>query len=348
MKRFAILAAPAVLLVAALLQAEPVLSRPETVAGRIIIYPDHRDPKLFYYVPTSLVLAQTFGKPRFFFYKYMHVKQGAAGGLSTTSGGVLGLDVELGDDSQALKAAKGAGFEYRPVPIEAMEIALSYTGLEGDATGQEKQEKKELASNRVLWAGKNFSLPLSGASASYLWALFEEKKAAGLSVECSFSYGGYELDEEGKLKPGERGGRLSLAVPVSMDDQPDLFKVINLAEKFSFNYRRLSVICFDFLNNPAGGLAKLTVEIEIRTARGQRDFKTVSFSAGSEPQVDLEFNIPEAKGGKYRYRLTRIYGDGRSERSEWQEGDNAFLDLSTYDTVIKNETSKPAAGGGRW
>lgn len=330
---------------AAVLRAEPVLTRPETVAGRIIIYPDHRDPKLFYYVPTGLALSQTFGKPRFFFYKYVHVKEDAAEGPRTTAGGVLSLAVEFGDETAALKESKGPGFDFRPVPIETLEIALSYTGIEGDAAAP---EKKELASNRVLWAGKNFTLPLSRESASYLWKIFEDRKAAGLSVECSFSYGGYDLDEEGKLKPGERSGRLSLAVPVSMDGQPDLFKVINLAGKFSFSFRRLSVLCFDFVNGAAGDLVKLTAEVEIRTARGQRDFKTVSFSAGSEPQVDLEFNIPEARGGKYRYRLTRFHGDGRSERSEWQEGDSAFLDLSTYDTVIKDETSKPAAGGGRW
>jgi len=314
------------------IQADPLLTRPETVAGKIIIYPDHRTPKLFYYVPTSLILGRTFGQPRFFFYKYIHVKEDSVEGPKTTTGGVLALSVEFGDDTETLKALKGPGFEYRPVPIETLDAVLSYTGIEAEEAAVEKQE---LTSNKVLWAGKNFTLPLSSSSASYLWQIFEDKKAAGLSVECSFSYGGYELDEEGKLQPGERAGRLSLAVPVTMDDNPDLFKVINLAEKFSFNFRKLTVLYFDFVNETNGDLAKLTVEIEITTARKQRDFEVITFARGTDPQVDLEFDIPEAKGGKYRWRATKIYADGRSEKSGWQEGDNFFLDLSSYELTIK-------------
>jgi hypothetical protein len=316
----------------AALLADPLLTKPEIIAGKIIIYPDHRTPKLFYYVPTGLVLSQTYGQPRFFFYKYVYVKEDAPEGPKTTAGGVLTLSVEFGDETETLKAIKGTGFEYRPVPIETIDIVLSYSGIEGEEAGA---EEKELASNKVLWTGKNFTLPLSRESASYLWKIFEDKKAAGLSVECSFSYGGYELDEEGKPQPGERSGRLSLAVPVSMENNPDLFKVINLAEKFSFNFRRMSVLCFDFVNGTSNNLVKLAVEIEIKTARGQRDFKIVTFASGTEPQQNLEFNIPEAKGGKYRWRATRVYADGRSERSSWQEGDNAFLDLSTYELNIR-------------
>ena len=58
--------------------------------------------------------------------------------------------------------------------------------------------------------------------------------------------------------------------------------------------------------------------------------------AGSEPQVDLEFDIPEAKGGTYKYRVTRVFADGRSEKGPWKEGGETFLDLSTYDIAVKD------------
>ena len=321
------------------LLADPVLTRPETVAGRIIIYPDHRNPKLFYYVPTALQLSQSFGQPNFFFYKYVYVKDQGEAGPKTTAGGVLTLSVEFGDDSEVLKREKGVQYEYRPVQIETMEISLSYTGLEAEKTKEESTaESQTLGSNKVLWTGKNFSFPLSRESASYLWKIYEEKKAAGLGVECEFSYGGYEINEEGRLQPGERSGRLSLDVPVSMEQYPELFKVINLAQKFSFNYRKMSVICFDFVNGLNKDVVKMTVEVESTTARGQKDVKSVVFSSDSQPQYDLEFNVPEAKGGKYRYRITRVYADGRSVRSDWQEGDNAFLDLSSYALVIRDNS----------
>jgi len=315
------------------LLADPLLSRPETVDGRILIFPDHKAPNVYYYVPAGLALVRAFEKPQFFFYKYVYVKADAPGGPQTITGGVLTLAVEFSDETEALRKAKGPAVEFRPVPIEALTCVLSYTRLEPEAGGEKAEE---LARKELLWTRKSFTLPLGRDSASYLWKIFEDGKATGLSVECEFGFKGYELDDEGKLKEGGRDQRLSFAVPVSMADDPALFKVVNLADKVSFNYRRMSVLCFDFVNGTNGESVKLTVEIEILTAKKQRDFKTVTFMSGSEPQVDLAFDIPEAKGGTYKYRLTRIFADGRSEKSGWTAGGEMFLDLSTYDIVDKN------------
>ena len=315
------------------LHADPLLSRPETVGGRILIFPDHRAPNVYYYVPAGLALVRTFDRPQFFFYKYVYVKADAAGGPQAIAGGVLALAVEFADETEALRQAKGQAIEFRPVPIEALTCVLSYSRLEPEGGGERTEE---LAKKELLWTRKSFTLPLGRDSASYLWKIFEDGKATGLSVECEFGFKGYELDDEGKLKDGERSARLSFAVPVSMSADPGLFQVVNLADKVSFNYRRLSVLCFDFVNGTSGGTVKLTVEVEILTAKKQRDFRTVTFMAGSEPQVDLAFDIPEAKGGTYKYRLTRILADGRSEKGEWTAGGDMFLDLSTYDIVDKD------------
>jgi hypothetical protein len=317
---------------ASALRADPLFSRPETVDGRILLFPDHRTPNVYYYVPAGLALVRSFGRPQFFFYKYVYVKADAPGGPQTIAGGVLTLAVEFADETEVLQKARGTAYEFRPVPIDALTCVLSYSRIEA----QGGEEKEELAKKELLWTKKSFTLPLGRDSASYLWKIFEDGKATGLSVECEFGFKGYELDDEGKLKDGERSGRLSFAVPVAMAADPDLFKVVNLADKISFNYRRLSVLCFDFVNGTAGKTVKLAVEVEILTAKKQRDFQTVTFTAGSEPQADLAFDIPEAKGGTYRYRLTRTYADGRSEKGEWQEGGDMFLDLSTYDIVEKD------------
>jgi len=315
------------------LLADPLLSKPETVGGRILIFPDHKAPNVYYYVPAGLALVRSFDKPQFFFYKYVYVKADAPEGPRTIAGGVLTLAVEFADETEALRKAKGAAYEYRPVPVDKLTCVLSYTRLE--AEGQEKQ-KEELAKKELLWTRKSFTLPLGRDSASYLWKILEDGKATGLSVECEFTFGGYEFDDEGKLKAGERDSRLSFAVPVSMTADPGLFKLINLADKISFNYRRMSVLCFDFVNGTNGKVSKITAEVEILTAKKQRDFKTVTFVAGSEPQMDLEFNIPEAKGGTYRYRVTRIFEDGRSEKGGWKEGGDMYLDLSSYEIEGKN------------
>lgn len=345
MRRGAVAVGLAVLMGGASLFADPLLSRPETVNGRILIFPDHRSPNIYYYVPAGMALGRTFGQPQFFFYKYVYVKPDAPAGPQTIAGGVLALSVELADDTEALRKAKGPGIEFRPVPIEELTCALSYTRLEPEGGGEKTEE---LAKRELLWTRKSFTLPLGRDSASYLWKIFEDAKATGLSVECAFAFKGYELDDEGKLKAGERSARLSFAVPVSMAGDPDLFKVVNLADKVSFNYRRLSVLCFDFVNGTSGETVKISVEVEILTAKKQRDFRTVMFTAGSEPQVDLAFDIPEAKGGTYRYRLTRIFADGRSERGAWTAGGEMFLDLSTYEIVAKDRPGGwgPGEGGG--
>ena len=313
--------------------ADPLLSKPETVGGRILIFPDHKAPNVYYYVPAGLALTRSFGKPQFFFYKYVYVKADAPEGPQTIAGGVLALAVEFMDETETLRAAKGAAYEFRPVPIDKMTYVLSYSRLE---PGDPEEKKEELAKKELLWTRKSFTLPLGRDSASYLWKIFEDGKATGLSVECEFTFGGYEIDDEGKLKDGERDHRLSFAVPVSMADDPGLFKLVNLADKVSFNYRRMSVLCFDFVNGTNGETAKITAEIEILTAKKQRDFRTVAFMSGSEPQVDLEFDIPEAKGGTYKYRITRIFTDGRSEKSGWKVGGETFLDLSTYNIEAKD------------
>ena len=313
--------------------ADPLLSKPETVGGRILIFPDHKAPNVYYYVPAGLALVRTFEKPQFFFYKYVYVKADAPEGPQTIAGGVLTLAVEFMDETETLRTAKGAGFEYRPVPFDKLTCVLSYNRLE---PGEPEEKKEELAKKELLWTRKSFTLPLGRDSASYLWKIFEDGKATGLSVECEFTFGGYEIDDDGKLKDGVREQRLSFGVPVSMTADPGLFKLVNLADKVSFNYRRMSLLCFDFVNGTNGETAKITAEVEILTAKKQRDFKTVAFMAGSEPQVDLEFDIPEAKGGTYKYRLTRVFADGRSVKGEWKEGRETFLDLSTYDIAVKD------------
>jgi hypothetical protein len=334
MKRACAAAAILTAAVTVFLGADPLLNRPETVNGTILIFPDHAKPGIFYYMPAGLALARTFGAPQFFFYKYVYVRPDAGAGSETLAGAVLALSVEFTDETETLRRLKGTSFEYRPVPVDRIKCALSYAEI---GTEDPEAAKTTLAERELPWTKKSFTLPLRRESATLLWKIFEERKSTGLSVECEFAFSGYEL-EENTYKEGERSSRLSLAVPVSMEDNPGLFKVINLADKVAFNYRRMSVLCFDFANGTNGETVKLTAEIEIVTAKGQRDFKTVSFAAGTEPQQDLEFAVPEAKGGRYRYRVTRTTGDGRAEKTDWAEGDDTFLDLTTYEIAVKDKT----------
>ena len=342
--------------------ADPVLNQMKTVAERIVVFPDHQNPRSYYYVPSTLNLSQSYGKPQFFFYKYVYIKQDSSG-TTQTAGGVLSLSIELSDERAALEQMMGGSYEYKVVPIDTMRSTLIYNAIGGEKQASPSMEAKsgtgadagsgssaikeegsesggaakpeKLAGREAPFTKKSFTIPLGKESASYLWKIFEEKKSLGLSIDCEFSYDGYEL-KEGKYEDATRTDRMSIPVMVSMEHNPDLFKVINLANKVSFTYRTLTILCFDFANEVNPDVMKKTVEVKIETAKGQKDSKTASFSKDSEPQQELSFNIPEKKGGTYQYRITRVFKDGRSEKGEWKEGNDAYLDLSEYEFLVTN------------
>ena len=53
--------------------ADPLLSNGRIIGDRIMVFPDHAAPNVFYYVPTGMDLTQAYGKPQFFFYKYVYI-----------------------------------------------------------------------------------------------------------------------------------------------------------------------------------------------------------------------------------------------------------------------------------
>ena len=67
--------------------ADPLLSKPEIVGGRILIFPDHKAANVYYYVPAGLALVRSFNQPQFFFYKYVYVKSDTSEGPQTIAGG---------------------------------------------------------------------------------------------------------------------------------------------------------------------------------------------------------------------------------------------------------------------
>jgi len=80
-------------------QADPLLSQGRMIGERIMLFPDHATPNVFYYVPTKLDLTRAYGKPQFFFYKYVYIKSDSSGETERMAGGVLTLSVEFSDES---------------------------------------------------------------------------------------------------------------------------------------------------------------------------------------------------------------------------------------------------------
>ncbi len=312
-------------------QADPLLSQGRMISDRIMVFPDHATPNVFYYVPTKLDLTRAYGKPQFFFYKYVYIKSDSSGETERMAGGVLTLSVEFSDESAELMEMMGRNLEFKPIPVEELICVLNYSVFDG-----EEKEEEMLSQRKTPWTKKNFTIPLSRKTAPYLWEIFEGEKSLGLSLDCEFTYSGFEL-KEGKFEEAQRTDRMAFPVALSMKEYPDLFKVINLADKISFNYRQMTVLCFDFVNETNPDVMRKIVEIEIETARGQRDSQRIYFSKDSETQQDLEFDIPEKRGGTYRYRITNISHDGRAKRGEWQQGNDFYLDVSEYEILVKDK-----------
>jgi len=101
------------------------LEHPIGLLRGLMIYRDHAEPNLFYYVPERPRLARNNGVPELFFAKYRRDitdNQSFEEGESL-GGGLLSFTVDLGVDDSALQAIRGeladfADGDIRLVPIQ--------------------------------------------------------------------------------------------------------------------------------------------------------------------------------------------------------------------------------------
>lgn len=274
--------------------------------------------------------------PNFFLYKYIAVKTAEFNidPKTPSKGGRLSMTLHmpaLSRDKIALwQSIKGSGAVFLPLPASAMNLKLLLT--EVNAGGADTTTAGE---RNAPFTTESVGVGLSAESTTLLWSALEKKGNLGLIADVTLSTPGFDFQQtsEGKweYKEASRTDRFSVPLDISRDEFPSLFAVINLAQKTSFRYRSMKVMCFDFANETTEGLARVSVEVEITTGRGQSERQTAVFTPRSDPEAALNFKVPERKGGTYRFRVTRIMEDGTTTVDPWMPGDDAVLDVTRYE-----------------
>ncbi|MGH8104331.1 MAG: hypothetical protein ACREJQ_07415 [bacterium] len=332
--------------------AAPQFDRGEMLTDGTVIFPDTTEFGVYYYVPTRIQLRRdaSSGKPEFFLYKYIAVKsaESKTDPKKTTKGGRLSLTLEMPNPTEDMlsrwKQVKGAYSIFRTFAPEKMTLKLIYTEV-----AQTAPESRSVAERDAPFTSQSLAVATSAETATLLWNTLEHKGNIAISADVTLTTKGFELVDKPDGKKGEkeykemsRTDRFSMPVDISREQYPNLFGVINLAQKVGFKYRSLRVLCFDFANETAPGLAQVNVDVEITSGRGQTERKTAVFTPRGDSEQTLEFKVPEKRGGTYRYRVTRISGSGDATVEDWTPGDDAFLDVTRYEI----ESGGEKVGGG--
>jgi hypothetical protein len=253
-------------------------------------------------------------------------------------GGVVAftLDRPQPSDSQlaAWRARKGAGARFQPLPLTTVRCSLLLVDPAAPT-----EEGLAVARRSAPWTARSFSVGLSSEQASLLWAELEQPGNLGLVADVELVAEGYAL-RGGESGPAvyertERRDRFSVALPVSRQQHPELFAVVHGAEKAAFDYRELTLFCFDFVNQSIPGLALVSVEVETTTPRGQRERHSDYFTPDGEAIRTLELRVPLPPGAVHRYRVTRVLDSGETLAGPWKQGAGPFLDVSETDLEIK-------------
>jgi len=171
--------------------ALPLLTEPEEIEG-LVIYPDEKDARIFYYVPGRIRLATTDDTPHFSFRRMRYVGTKLMGDQGTFRGrGDIAFTVEFEDVGAKVRAARNVlkrrnrRATLRPIPVEKVEAELVYSVIEGDdvqrgerlATGlwaEPPTAPSNDSGDTVRWESKSFEIPLNPRTTQLMWEAYEK------------------------------------------------------------------------------------------------------------------------------------------------------------------------------
>ncbi len=191
----ACVAAAGVLLIALLCghaAALPLLTVRETIEG-LVIYPDDKEARVFYYVPGRIELAETDGTPQFSFRRMRYAGTRLMGDQGTFRGrGDISFTVRFENLSDkvakahaVLKRTRNRRAVLLPIPVDTVEAELVYSVIEGGdvqqgerlATGLWAEPPTQPATegpSAGQWESKSFTIALNPRTTQLMWQAYEE------------------------------------------------------------------------------------------------------------------------------------------------------------------------------
>jgi len=320
--------------------AGPLLGKGRPAGPLAEVYPDAADPRVFYYPPGRLRLAESAdGGPDLRFLQLVYMGAEATGDPGRfVARSVLSFRVvhqaPPAADLQGARQALPAGARLLPLPIRRMETRLVWTPLaESEPSpastavdGGRLEEGESPAGGDGYWSERVFTLSPDPFSSQALWDGFHK---GHLLVSLAYAFWA-EGDGEGPQgKPALSPIRAdAMAVVVDAVRFPDRFKRIDLNQGLPAGYAALDVRCYDFDNGLRPDLGLKIVEVEALAVSGQRVTRSVRFrrSAPDVTAASLRFPYAVRLDRPFRFRVREIAGDGTATATPWQEhGDWARL-----------------------
>ena len=295
------------------------------------LYPDHQNPSTWYIAPARPRLKRrTDDSPDYGLALYRYIgRKGTSDSGDFWARGVLTVGIdrtrEAGVTAKLRKALRSKGIatpRTRTMPVAGTRIALMFAD----------QKKERIYDTR--WPGGALVLALDAHESQILW----DAAAAGqiqVSVAIEETLAGVRK-KDGEWTADTTAATRVVPLEMDMNAHPGHFRRTDLGGRMTVGYTGLDVFCFDFLENLEENLYAKTVEVAIPTA-GRDLVEALTFKAGDDYRRRIEFKLAKALDQPYRYRISRIYKDGRKQTGRWREKTGeAMLDITAY----KNQTAE--------
>ncbi|WP_456473284.1 hypothetical protein [Desulfolithobacter sp.] len=237
--------------------------------------------------------------------------------------GVLSVRVERGVKGERTKKIRRAlqrdGIPYprlRSLPVTSASVTLVFA----DVTGTWQQGSR--------WKGRQIILPLDPNMAQLLWKTVEAGQTQ-LSITIQEQVAGVRK-VKGQWQPDYAVSSWTIPVTMDMKRYPQRFRKLDIGGRMQRAYTGIDLFCFDFLEGLEPDLYAKIVEVAI-PAPGRDLHKTVMFTEDGDYRARMEFELSMDLDHPYRFRIVKIFRDGRREEGPWQiKRGEAMLDITSY------------------
>ncbi len=305
------------------LMAAPRLDRYVDIEGTRL-YQDHLNGRVWYIQPAPPALAQEEGEPayRLDLFRYLG-RSGTSDRNRFWARGVFTLTLKRHRDPAILarikkKLANRYGASVKIVSLPSQKTVLQL--VVGDMNVTKESEGG--------WSQETFTVGLDPVMAQILWKAVETNATVVTATTTDWIPGVVKEADEWR----DSTTTISTTLPITLDrgKYPHRFTRTDIGGRMERGYTKIEIFDFNFVEKLIPGLYAEIVEVMIPT-EGRPLIEKVEFTQDGDYHQSVRFRLSKKLDEPYRYRIERIYEDGRRKRSKWlrKEGET-MLDITQY------------------
>ncbi len=294
--------------------------------GDLRAFSDHKDRSIWYLAPPPPRLAvDEDGAPAYSLDIYAYQGRKATGdqGLFWQKI-ILSLSFERSWPPEskerlrrALRNEFGKGITLKTLPIQGARVRLLFA---------DRVYERHL---KVRWRPERLVLPLDDYLGALLWEAAKRGQVL-ISLDVEEESFGFKRQKDQGLVQTRYSWHWVLPVLFDFNRYPQKFRLHDLGAKLARAYTQIDVFCLDFVEQTLPGLYLTIVEIGF-PVRGRLLLKRVRFQEGGDYHQKVIFPLAHEVDKPYRFRIIRIFSDGSTKESPWQERyGERLLDVTFY------------------